>query len=85
MSSKLQWVNVDGVTMLRKGNELYADLDEYLLAIDREVKELESPKRVIDTKQKKADEIPDIIRDIAAMDDLLERIVKGKDIHGFCI
>jgi len=83
MSNKLQWVNVDGVTMLRKGNELFANLDEYLLAIDSEVKELENTKTVKYEKQRKADEMPDVIRDIAAMDDLMGRILSGKDIHGF--
>ena len=82
MSSRLQWVCVDGVAMLRKGNELFANLDEYLLAIDREVQELDRPTRdnitvgiiVNETTNKDA---------TAAANDLLERIIKGSEVYGF--
>lgn len=83
MGSRLQWVCVDGVTMLRKGNELFADLDEYLLAVDREVQELDRPIRVDITKRIMANEKPNIDDDIAAMDDLLKRIIKGSEVYGF--
>lgn len=83
MSSRLQWVCVDGVAMLRKGNELFADLDEYLLAVDREVQELDRPTRVDITKRIVVNEKPDIDDDITAMDDLLKRIIKGSEVYGF--
>ena len=83
MSSRLQWVCVDGVAMLRKGNELFADLDEYLLAVDREVQELDRPTRVDITKRIMTNEKPNIDDDISAMDDLLKRIVRGSEVYGF--
>lgn len=82
MSNRLQWVCVDGVTMLRKGNELFANLDEYLLAMDREIKELKTPAKVDITKRIVVDKEPDCKIDIEDMDNLMERIMSGKNIYG---
>ena len=82
MSNKLQWVCVDGVTMLRKGNELFANLDEYLLAMDREIKELKTPAKVDITKRIVVDKEPDQKIDTTDIDNLIERIMSGKNIYG---
>ena len=82
MISILQRVSVDGVTMLRKGNMLYADLDEYILAMDREIEESKAQSKVDITKRIVADNEPDLKIAITDMDDLIARINGGKNIYG---
>lgn len=82
MISILQRVSVDGVTMLRKGNMLYADLDEYILAMDREIEESKAQSKVDITKRIVADNEPDLNIAITDMADLIVRINSGKNIYG---
>ena len=81
----LQRVSVDGVTMLRKGNMLYADLDEYILAMDREIEESKAQSKVDITKRIVADNEPDLNIAITDMADLIARINSGKTIYGVFI